>query len=372
MKILYLNPFSGFAAVRQKNLARALRKKGHDITLMLPEKDAYSGWKKTKETVPFTIIHPKQWSSRIPEIGMLPYLPSGFFLKGTYDVVHAFRPLPFSGLLGYIIARKKGIPFVLELGDIEWETMRDLGTHPPHRLFFVRWLEKFLVKHADAVTVMNKHVSSYVKEKYGRTATVVSNGVDTMLFSPTNTSLRASYPEKILLAFLGKLDNISHIKNLVPVMALLPKKYGLLIIGEGKRKGDLVKEAKKQGVERRVHFTGRIPQKEVPTYLSTADILLAPFNKTKGVDHASNLKIFEYMSMGKPIVAGGVGEIPSLLKGRGIVYTPGNIQSLVKGIKSANPEMGKKARAYVAQYDWNVLVNNLEKLYGELNDKRTL
>jgi len=38
---------------------------------------------------------------------------------------------------------------------------------------------------------------------------------------------------------VGKLDNIEHIKHMISAMAYLPKKFGLVIVGDGKRKEEL-------------------------------------------------------------------------------------------------------------------------------------
>ena len=104
MKILLINPFSKTAAVRQGNLARALSKKGHWVTLMLPKFDVYSRYQ--EETIPkewkVQAIHPRQFKGKRLEWSYLPYIPSAILksLRREFDVIHAFRPTPFSGLLG--------------------------------------------------------------------------------------------------------------------------------------------------------------------------------------------------------------------------------------------------------------------------------
>ncbi|HSB26848.1 MAG TPA: glycosyltransferase, partial [Pyrinomonadaceae bacterium] len=70
-----------------------------------------------------------------------------------------------------------------------------------------------------------------------------------------------------------------------------------------------------------VRFVGHIPHRDIPSYLSSADILIAPYTKdcqaidgALTIDYASPMKLFEYMASGKPIVASGVGAIREVLQ----------------------------------------------------------
>lgn len=51
-----------------------------------------------------------------------------------------------------------------------------------------------------------------------------------------------------------------------------------------------------------VTFTGQVPHEEVVTYLSNADIGVAPDPKTPMNDNSTMIKIFEYMAFRLPVV----------------------------------------------------------------------
>lgn len=373
-----LNPFSKFAAVRQFNLAKAMAKKGHEVTLILPQFDKYSGYKplKIEKVKNLRIIHPFQIKSKILEISMLFYIPSAIkrAMNYKYDIVHGFRPTPFSGYIGYKIAKKQNIPFVQEMGDIEWETMRDLKTHPSYRVKIVKWLERFLLERADGVTTLNERVRKYVINNYNIKvpSIAVSNGVDCSLFKPMKVNkLRSKLLDetkaKKLLVFSGKLDHVSHIVDMVKVLPLLGDSYGLVIIGDGDEKYRLEELASKLDISSKVLFLGRLQQDNIPKYLNCADVLIAPFKKEKGVEYASNLKIFEYMAIGKPIVASDVGLIGEILDKRGYIYKPGDLKEMVLRIKKASLKIGKVAREEaLKRYDWYVLSKEIIELYKEL------
>jgi len=372
MRILLINPFSSPAAVRQKNLAKSLVKQGHEVTLMLPSFDQYSQYAPVAPDLEgVRIIHPLQFKGKHMEWIFAPYMFSAILkaLTKKYDVIHAFRPTPFSGLIGYLLARLKGVPFILEHGDIEWETMANLRTHPGYRVSIVRNLERFLTKRADAITVMNSHVREYVMTNYNPVVPVelITNGVDTMLFAPGETSRRRELEHVLktrkIVIFHGKLDNVEHIFDLIDVMRKLPPMYGLVVIGWGSQLDVLKQRAENIKVIDRILFTGKVEQYDLPEYLRAADVLVAPFARTKGVEHASNLKVFEYLAMAKPVVASAVGDLPSILKDCAILYDPGDLDALAQAIQSVDRSLGEKSRAKAMEYDWGAIAKKMEALY---------
>lgn len=376
MKICLINPFSKFAAVRQYNLAKQLALKGHEVTLILPKFDNYSGFKDS--LVPrqknLRIIYPKQIQSSRMEVRMFPYLFD--FFKQTksleFDIVHAFRPTPFSGLLGYLLSKKKKVPFVLELGDAEWQSMVDLN-HPKYRIAVVKWLEKFLVKKSYAISVMNRYVQEYIETTYEIKTPILtlSNGVDFKLFnsSKLDKELRKQFELKTnakkILLYHGKLDRVSHIKDMLYALKNLPSEYGLVITGDGDRKVELEQLSKDLELENRCYFVGRIPYDTVPKYFKTADVLLAPFVDDKRQRFASNLKLFEYMASGKPIVASNVGLIPAILGTKKYVYKSGSNVDFVLKIQNAyKDKVSFESKA--KNYDWEKLSDHLMEFYNQL------
>ena len=77
MKICLFNPFSKSAAVRQYNLAKAFAQKGHQVTLVLPRYDKYSGYKKSifNNVQNLEIVYPFQLPIKMLELNLLFYIP---------------------------------------------------------------------------------------------------------------------------------------------------------------------------------------------------------------------------------------------------------------------------------------------------------
>ena len=103
-----------------------------------------------------------------------------------------------------------------------------------------------------------------------------------------------------------------------------------------------------------VIFTGIIPYSEIQYYLAVCDILISPHNIPLDSKEffGSPTKIFEYMAMGKGIVASDLGQIGEVLEDNNtaILIEPGNVDESVQGIlklitnEELRNKLGRNAR----------------------------
>ena len=104
----------------------------------------------------------------------------------------------------------------------------------------------------------------------------------------------------------------------------------------------------------------------MPAYLSAADVGVAPFEMSahRALSlgfYWSPLKIFEYMSVGLPVVAPGVDRIPSLVAHghEGLLYDPGVPGALAAALErltdtAVRRPLGHAARERaVREYSWS-------------------
>jgi glycosyltransferase involved in cell wall biosynthesis len=138
-----------------------------------------------------------------------------------------------------------------------------------------------------------------------------------------------------------------------------------VLFGDGKLRSSI---QNKIGHYENILFTGTIPYEKMPKYLSICDILLSPHSKTPDGRKffGSPTKLFEYMAMGKGIIASNLDQLGEVIthKHTGWLIEPGNIDGLVAGIKilSDNVDLrnalGKAARQEVlAHYTWSAHVH---------------
>jgi glycosyltransferase involved in cell wall biosynthesis len=95
-------------------------------------------------------------------------------------------------------------------------------------------------------------------------------------------------------------------------------------IGSGDAFDDLVALSYDLGIQDIVEFTGRVPDRTVHSYLSTADVCLAPDPKNPLNDISTMNKIVEYMAMGRPVVSFDLTEARVSAGDAAVYATPNN------------------------------------------------
>ena len=135
------------------------------------------------------------------------------------------------------------------------------------------------------------------------------------------------------------------------------------IIGDGQLKDKMVNILESDGVRDSVWFAGVVNHAQAPKYLSICDVLVSPHEDMEdgSAFFGSPTKIFEYMAMGKGIVASRVGQLGEILEDGvdAILVEQKNPLALADAILKfiENPElrlkMGRAARDKVSsRYTW--------------------
>lgn len=186
----------------------------------------------------------------------------------------------------------------------------------------------------------------------------VPNGVDCNLFNPDSSSMevRQKYglSDKIVVGYVGIFAQYHKIDLLIQSACLLVQSVSnihFLLVGhdQDRKCRDLVRDL---GVIDRFTFTDSVPHVQIPSYLKAMDICVLPGT----LPYMSPLKIYEYMAMGKPVVAPNgnlINETVVIPHKNGLLFEAGNEISLANAIKTLamDPEMmrefGVEARRFV-------------------------
>ncbi len=119
-----------------------------------------------------------------------------------------------------------------------------------------------------------------------------------------------------------------------------------------------------------VRFMGHLRLPDIPTYLFAANVLVMPYTsetvtsdrRTRSIDYASPMKLFEYMAAGRGIVATRFPAILEILQDgvNARVVEANSVDALHNGIQEllSNPQvsdaLGAQARADVASHTWEL------------------
>jgi glycosyltransferase involved in cell wall biosynthesis len=136
-----------------------------------------------------------------------------------------------------------------------------------------------------------------------------------------------------------------------------------LLVGSGSLHAEVEKQLENEVKEGRVIFTGAVAHDRVPKLLDACDILVAPHVRLADGSEffGSPTKIFEYMAMGKGIVASRLGQIGEVLvdEETSLLVEPGNVDELGNAIvrliesETLRKRLGARAREVAArEHTW--------------------
>ncbi len=314
MKILYHHRTRGEDAqgVHIAALCEAFEQLGHEIKVVAlvthnngqKQTEPASVRQQGNSLFNFTIPH---W---LYECLALAYNIAAFFVL-TFWVLR-FRPdfiyerysiFTISGLLAAKLFR---LPFILEVNaplSVEMKTFEKLAFQ---RL--AQRLEDWLCLHATRTVVVSKAMREIFQQRGlpGQKFMIVPNGVDSRHFHPqvNGESLRdaLSLQNKFVVGFVGWMRPWHGVDVLIEAVARLQNKIpalNLLLVGDGPAVPDLQKQIQQLDLTDKIHITGPVPQEAIPRYIAVMDVAVQP----DVTAYASPIKLFEYLAMGKAVIA---------------------------------------------------------------------
>ena len=249
-----------------------------------------------------------------------------------------------------------------------------------HSLPKKKWLSKIVWKRVKYFVVL----TSFIKERLVQagileTSVMVSpDAVDLEEFnspvSPDFAKKELRLPiDKKIIGYVGSLKTMTMEKGVSSaILALkhLNESFVLCLVGGADKDILFYKNlAEKEKLSDRVIFIGTVKHNLVPQYLSAFDYLVAPFPANEHYSYfMSPLKIFEYMAVGRPIIASDLPSIREVLnENNAVLIKPSDERELASAIKKLadDKEFAKKistgALLDIQKYTWNL---RAEKILG--------
>ncbi|MGM9904126.1 MAG: glycosyltransferase [Enterococcus sp.] len=139
------------------------------------------------------------------------------------------------------------------------------------------WYQRNIDKFSDLNLAVSDSAGKYLFKN--KKFDVVVSGIDYSKFQYNEKyakKLKDSYEltNSIVLGTIGRIEPVKNHQFLLKIIEKLDKKYKLVIIGEGSRKKQLIKEIKKRGLESRVVIIN--PKMDIYKYYSMFDIFMFP------------------------------------------------------------------------------------------------
>ena len=285
---------------------------------------------------------------------------------------------------GVRLAKRLGIPFILEVNTPyaqAWAKYYGL-----YLKSLARWLEKKILLTADhLITVTKVQLNLLVKEGIPtENITVCHNAIDPAGFCSNSDHAVPRRKEMglatVVVGFVGTMNRWQGITEFPTVLRHVFDRcdgVSFLFVGDGEFRQFLEDFCATSGYMNRVRFTRRQPHAEIPGLIAMMDITVLLNSNAYG----SPMKIFEYMGMGKAVIAPAVAPVVEVIRDgdTGLLIEPGNAVQMAEQIirlvqdPLLRERLGAAGRAYVTtHHTWRQNVITIEDIYRKIVQSRSM
>ena len=267
------------------------------------------------------------------------------------DLLYSVKELPASLGVALEAQRQRPRPLIADIDDWElgfrlesiqamfrsrfrdetkWVARMLLDVHQPHSLWRAARAGR-LAARADAITVS----STWLARRFS--GTVIEHARDTSALDPSLFDRDAGpqgaglTPSQTVIVFLGSARRHKGLDGIVEALDLLGRDDIIFLTVGGST-----------GLPDRpyIRSLGAQPVAELPRFLSVADLVVLAQDSGPATKGQMPAKIYDAMSMGRPLIVTDVSDLRSTVEGCGLVVTPGDTPALADAIAwlADNPE----------------------------------
>jgi glycosyltransferase involved in cell wall biosynthesis len=324
--------------VHISELIHALRKLGHEVLVVAPAATERAEFGADAGVVALLKRFAPGFAYELMELAY-----SLVAYRRLRRAVLAFRPdclyerynlfLP----AGVWIKRNFGLPMLLEVNAPIYEERARYDGISLKRL--AAWSQAYAWRNADFVLPVTRVLADMVLAAGvpGQRIAVIPNGIDPDRFGNNSLPAEAAKTKlgldgRLVLGFTGfvrEWHGLDRVVDLVADRAGGPRLH-LLIVGDGPARESLQARARERGIVDRVTFTGVVDRDRVPDYVAAFDVALQP----AVVPYASPLKLFEYLAMGRAVVAPASPNIREILSDgeNAVLFEPDEADGMLRAI----------------------------------------
>ena len=385
MRIAMVGPF-GFhpnktMRSRALPLARVLVRRGHDVKMFMPPwqtpAESNRDWLEEGVEVRYSSLGGSAPMSTVHLIREV--------AAWSPDILHCFKPKAYSGLVAWWFwhFRRRSVRLVTDTDD--WEGAGGWNDIAPYsrwqrRLF--AWQEQWGMRHNQGLTVASRMLQGLAWSHGVPPAKVhyLPNGPGISDKTPLAGQKRSEMgltdrPVILLYSRLFEFDTDRLIAVLQRVLAEVPDS-AVLSVGASLFEDDVEqmgRQLTQAGLADRIADAGWIEEQELPNMLAAADVGRYLMDDTLLNRSKCPVKLADMLSLGMPVVAENVGQVPEyVIHGEtGLLRSSGESAGLAADLiellrdKTRRASLGAGARDHIrANFSWEHLADIAETAYA--------
>jgi len=354
-----------------KHLLEALSERGHEIIVISTRNPSRMEYEKRESIEIHYLKHTTFGSSRRGWARESSKKFLDIIKSEKIDIVVSQSTAGFSVSK---IARKIGIPFVSIMHGYETMVLKSilnqvLNFHEGHfylmksflSCIYITFFEEYpALLNSTSIIAVSHNVAKVLEKRpliNKKKISVIINGIDLNLFD-RNLEVRKStrrclniLDQEYVLLFLGVISKQKGADIAIKSLKALSnhENVKLILAGDGEYLEEVKYLAIELGVEKRIIFTGYIPNEETHGYFNAADVFIFPTLRLESF----GIVLAEAMACGKAVIASDIGSVSEVIDDgvNGILVPPGDFRNLSRaiGILLNDPKYSETLGQYARQ-----------------------
>ena len=304
-------------------------------------------------------------------------------LRHRYDLVYVHNMPDFLVLSG-LIPQLFGAKVILDLHDPMPELMQTIFGLPPtaKSVRLLRWVERWSLSIADSVVTVNRRCAKIFADRScpAEKITVIMNSPDETIFAPrppSSAKKSEAGSSPFIVMYHGSLVERNGLAVAVDAFAEIRESIPsaeLHIYGSRNAFLESVMESvRERGLERSVHYMGQKPLEQIVEAIERCDVGVIPNKQSIFTELNTPTRIFEYLALGKPVIAPRSAGITDYFDEDSLVFFElGNADDLARSIEYVfqHPgevsEITRRARQIHLAHTWKAEKATLVELVTQL------
>ena len=297
--------------------------------------------------------------------------------SGEFDVIHVHALFSYASLVGAILARRAGVPYILRPhGTLSTWGMKH--RRPWLKNLSFRLIESSLLKHAEAVHYSTEQEAAEAEQWGQRHELLVApNPVELYEDSRRIVPRSATFSGRTVVLFLSRIDPIKGLDLLLPAFARVRRNHPaavLMIAGDGDPEfvASMRQQSTSLGLDDGILWTGFVAAEEKRAAFRDADLFVLPsYSENFGV------AVVEAMAAGLPvIVSEGVGIHNMISEAQAGLVIKCSVDDLAAALDRALSDAGLRRRMgangaeLAKRFEPRAVALQLSRFYERIREKR--